>query len=639
MTDIALHQLPEAAALTGAEIVPIDDGTTTVRTTVADLRRGLAPLDAPAFTGTITVDGSTVVTRDAGGVVALSPGRLDMTNISDATAGGVRFSSVGASRFHQISAAAGALVIDRHADGDTVRSLRLDADGRVDFATVPTVAGTEVSLSGHTHAAKELYDAVRETLVAGSGVTLTADTEAAVITVASTGGGASVTESAPIYLAAGASTTLTGSAVLSVAEQIAGTTFSIPYTSEGDYIQEDATNGTDQSGGTFTLHATNTIDSAGKLLLHGEGTDGSAAVVDSGANLVPVTTTGATVSTARAKFGSGSILFDGSACLSIPSASAPSFAANDFVIDFWCFPTTTSGDKMLLTKRLGAGYGEIAVLLSSNVLTVLVSSAGTGWDLVASATAGTLTANAWNHVAIIRSGTGFLTYVNGTRELNTTISGTIATNTQNLRIGGGDAVVSGFVGHIDEFRIAVGTDRGWTGPSITVPTAAESSIATYPTTPHHVVTTDASHIDVRAFSSIDDVSVAATLPTGTAIRYAVSFDGRATWRTWTGGVWASIALHSATILASGLDAATLKTALLTWTPDLGTTIDVAAVLSTTNAAVTPTLDAITVTMDEYTLLTPGVDYAVGWRKSEGAKTITVTRVKSGGANHVISYVH
>lgn len=50
MPDIALHQLPDAGALTGSEILPIDDGAATVKTTVAALRAGLAAMghDHPA---------------------------------------------------------------------------------------------------------------------------------------------------------------------------------------------------------------------------------------------------------------------------------------------------------------------------------------------------------------------------------------------------------------------------------------------------------------------------------------------------------------------------------------------------------------------------------------------------------------
>ena len=42
MAEIGIHQLPEAGALTGAETLPVDDGTATCRTSVASLRAGLA---------------------------------------------------------------------------------------------------------------------------------------------------------------------------------------------------------------------------------------------------------------------------------------------------------------------------------------------------------------------------------------------------------------------------------------------------------------------------------------------------------------------------------------------------------------------------------------------------------------------
>jgi hypothetical protein len=77
VSDIAIHQLPAAGPLSGGEIVPVDDGTATVRTTVSAIRAGLAtaghghaiadvtglqfmldgkaPLVSPAFTGSVGV--------------------------------------------------------------------------------------------------------------------------------------------------------------------------------------------------------------------------------------------------------------------------------------------------------------------------------------------------------------------------------------------------------------------------------------------------------------------------------------------------------------------------------------------------------------------------------------------------------
>ena len=83
MPDIAIHQLPPAGALSGGEIVPVDNGTATVQTTVAAIRQGLAaavhghavadvtglqaaldgkaPLAHPSFTGAVTMQGNTTL--------------------------------------------------------------------------------------------------------------------------------------------------------------------------------------------------------------------------------------------------------------------------------------------------------------------------------------------------------------------------------------------------------------------------------------------------------------------------------------------------------------------------------------------------------------------------------------------------
>ncbi len=69
MTDIAIHELPAANPLSGGESVPIDDGAATVRTTVADIRAGLAAQNHSHAINAIDPAFST-----AGGVVAFSPG-------------------------------------------------------------------------------------------------------------------------------------------------------------------------------------------------------------------------------------------------------------------------------------------------------------------------------------------------------------------------------------------------------------------------------------------------------------------------------------------------------------------------------------------------------------------------------------
>lgn len=79
MATVLIHELPIAGALTGAEILPVDDGNATVRTTIGAIRDGLAvaehshgiagvsgldtalagkaPLDSPVFAGAVTAIG------------------------------------------------------------------------------------------------------------------------------------------------------------------------------------------------------------------------------------------------------------------------------------------------------------------------------------------------------------------------------------------------------------------------------------------------------------------------------------------------------------------------------------------------------------------------------------------------------
>ncbi|PWC88063.1 hypothetical protein TSH100_08180 [Azospirillum sp. TSH100] len=114
MSEIAIHQLPAASSLSGDEILPIDDGTATLRTTVAAIRQGLsptghghimgdvaglqtalnakAPLAGPAFTGAVTVSAGNAATP------ALSPAGDPDTGLFFPAADTVAFTAGGVER-------------------------------------------------------------------------------------------------------------------------------------------------------------------------------------------------------------------------------------------------------------------------------------------------------------------------------------------------------------------------------------------------------------------------------------------------------------------------------------------------------------------------------------------------------------
>jgi hypothetical protein len=80
--------------------------------------------------------------------------------------------------------------------------------------------------------------------------------------------------------------------------------------------------------------------------------------------------------------------------------------------------------------------------------------------------------NNWHHFAFVRSGTTCSMYIDGVRRgTRTGLSTSVPTSTvvvgTDIDFGGRD-----FNGYIDDLRITKGNDRGYTGATITVPTAA-----------------------------------------------------------------------------------------------------------------------------------------------------------------------
>ncbi|WP_158284133.1 LamG domain-containing protein [Azospirillum sp. TSO22-1] len=344
------------------------------------------------------------------------------------------------------------------------------------------------------------------------------------------------------------------------------------------------------------------------------------------------------VKTDQLKFGTGGMHMQGgiTACVKMP-ISALGTPLQAWAIDFWVRPGSTNTYDFPFYWGTGNNADNV-MFFQINPITGGVRSCGLSWQTnstgsITGPSPANLTAGAWSHVAVNRSADGTTRFfVNGTligSGTSSTINYVAGTSVMRIGVAGAGADT-----RIDEMRISMGTDRGWTGSTITVPTMAYGQ--QYVTGPYYVTTSNTSHIDLSAFSSIDNVTVAETINPGTTIKYLTSFDGRTTWKSWNGSAWVSAALGN--IETVGNTSTDLKTGLLAWSPALGTTIDVAASLKTSNPAFTPALDNITVTMDEYQMLQPVADYTVRRKKANGVQTLVFTRVKAGNANHVFDVV-
>jgi hypothetical protein len=93
-------------------------------------------------------------------------------------------------------------------------------------------------------------------------------------------------------------------------------------------------------------------------------------------------------------------------------------------------------------------------------------------------TSNTYTQNEWTHWAFVRSGSNVYVYKNGTRIKSDTTSATIAGAPYWGILGWADANLSnGAQKQINDFKIYIGTDKGYTGATITPPNSIVQKIS------------------------------------------------------------------------------------------------------------------------------------------------------------------
>jgi hypothetical protein len=221
-----------------------------------------------------------------------------------------------------------------------------------------------------------------------------------------------------------------------------------------------------------STQATNT-----KLLLHMDGTDGSAIFTDSSDSTHTVTANGnAKVSTTHSKFGGASGYFDGSGdYLSVPDSDDWDFGSEDFTLEAWVNPATVGDTQYMIVQRPSSGIaGSVQFILGGAppgdfLIVSFVNSSDTAVGSYASTAH--IAAGVWTHVAFVRNGSTSNIYINGVAGTTENVAlGTkvIENLTAPLLIGIGIAPPY-FEGYLDEIRITKGVAR-WTA-NFTPPTA------------------------------------------------------------------------------------------------------------------------------------------------------------------------
>jgi hypothetical protein len=180
-------------------------------------------------------------------------------------------------------------------------------------------------------------------------------------------------------------------------------------------------------------------------------------LVDSSTNAFTITNNGATTAPTNPFYqGYYSVLFNGSnQYLTSPNIN---FGLNNFTIEGWFYPTSLGVLVSFWGTDMGSGNNpKLALYVGSATNLYLDNGSGT---IVMSVPTTNITTNAWNHIALVRAGTGAnqtSMYINGIIRSSATLSTNFSTVTNTFNVGYiGEAGLYSFPGYISNFRIVNG---------------------------------------------------------------------------------------------------------------------------------------------------------------------------------------
>lgn len=202
-----------------------------------------------------------------------------------------------------------------------------------------------------------------------------------------------------------------------------------------------------------------------QLLLLGEGADTGTTVTDSSSNAFsPVVSSGITTSATEFKYGSTSLRMTGGR-IAYSDNAAFTLGSADFTIETWIRTDSIATGFTIGCQRDAAGVDEAWGLWwdqPSGNLKFQYSLDGSSSEPPITR-AWSPSANTWYHVALVRSGSDLLMFVDGTQLGSTaTITGSIHDSSRQFTIGALE-LSSGHVyeltGYMDNFRLTVGVAR------------------------------------------------------------------------------------------------------------------------------------------------------------------------------------
>ena len=180
-------------------------------------------------------------------------------------------------------------------------------------------------------------------------------------------------------------------------------------------------------------------------------------------------------------FATGKVGFDGSGdYLSLANSADFDFGNGAFTIECWLYVTGNESIKGLIAKRTTGGADNTNWVIYVDGLKLRSwFSDGSNYFISDWNTSSDLNANQWNHVAVVRNGTTFYAYINGTQSgSRTNVSDTIASTSRPLYIGcdhPGNAELNGYISNLRVVKGQALYTSNFTPSTSTLTTTSQSA--------------------------------------------------------------------------------------------------------------------------------------------------------------------
>lgn len=206
-----------------------------------------------------------------------------------------------------------------------------------------------------------------------------------------------------------------------------------------------------------------------QLLLHGDGADGGTTITDSSQNALTMTVNSVTTSTTAPKFGTASLLFNGTSDYVSTTSALPKLGAGDFTVEFWAKMSTTASASTGHLAHSGATGADWIITASTDGTGGTVGKLnfwGGSGGLFTSTTS--IDDGSFHFCAISRVSGTLNLYVDGNREATGAHSTNFSTALTQIGNGYKNPVLDT---RIDDYRVTVGVGR-YSGATCAVPAAA-----------------------------------------------------------------------------------------------------------------------------------------------------------------------